>query len=127
MKHKEDDIPPTFPHTNADDFSQTLNNDSAVFLYFMVLMALILIQIMPVKNESKQTNTEPLIQKMNKQQSIKFSKNKDTTNKQTLIQKIISLFFLYYIIQLSTTQAGPAPGQGSSIVLPAHVSSYCES
>ena len=31
MKHKEDDISPTTPHTNADDFSQTLNDDSAVF------------------------------------------------------------------------------------------------
>ena len=116
MKHKEDDISPTIPHTNADDFSQTLNDDSAVFLYIMVLMALILIQIMPVKNESKQTNTEPLIQQTNNQQPIKFSRNKDTTNKQKHIQKIISLFFLYYIIQPITTLAGPAPGQDSSIV-----------
>ena len=56
MKHKEDDISQTIPHTDADDFSQTINDDSAVFLYIMMLMALI--QIMPAKNESEQTNTE---------------------------------------------------------------------
>ena len=87
----------------------------------MMLMALI--QSMPAKNESKQTNTE----QTNNQQPIQCSKNKDTANKRTHIQKIISLFFLYFIIQLVTSLAGPTPGQDSSIVLPPHVSKYCES
>ena len=33
---------------------------------------------------------------------------------------------MFHIIKLATTRADPAPGQGSSIVLPSHVSSYCE-